>query len=182
MVDYSIIEECRRGNLNRFRELVKITSPLAWSVAFRMLGNEENARDVVQETMITIWQKIGSINSAEAYKTWVYRITMNKCYDKMRQKNNSPEIRADDKTWNLIASTVSDGSVNRLETEETATIIRMLTMQLSPKQKAVFVLSELEELSQDEISEATGMSKSSIKANLYFARKNISDMIEKYLE
>jgi RNA polymerase sigma-70 factor (ECF subfamily) len=68
-----------------------------------------------------------------------------------------------------------------LENSETARIINTLTNRLSPKQKAVFVLSDLEEMSSDEIAGITGMSKSGIKANLHYARKNISEMVEKYL-
>jgi RNA polymerase sigma-70 factor (ECF subfamily) len=181
LIELSLIEECRKGNLTRFRELIRLTTPFVYSVAFRMLGDEENARDIVQDTMVIVWQKIGKMKSAEAYKTWIYRISMNRCYDRLRQQKNNPEIRCDDKTWALISNTVSDGSFNRLENEETAAIIRLLTSNLSPKQKAVFVLSELEEMSQDEIAEITGMTKNSIKSNLFFARKNISEMIVKYI-
>jgi len=179
LIDLSLIEECRCGNLVRFRELVRLTTPFVYSVAFRMLGDEENARDIVQDTMVIVWQKINKLKSTEAYKTWIYRIVMNRCYDKLRQQKNSPEVRGDDKAWTLIANSVSDRSVSQLENDEISAIIKILTTRLSPKQKAVFVLSELEELSHDEISEVTGMSKSSIKANLFFARKNIYEMIEK---
>jgi RNA polymerase sigma factor (sigma-70 family) len=68
-----------------------------------------------------------------------------------------------------------------LENSETAMIINMLTDKLSPKQKTVFVLSDLEEMTNEEISAITGMSRRNIKANLHFARKNISEMIEKYI-
>lgn len=181
MIDLNLIEECRKGDLTRFRDLVRLTSPFVYSVAFRMLGDEENARDIVQDTMVIVWQKMSRMKSAAAYKTWVYRIAMNRCYDKLRFLKNSPEIRGDDKTWTLIANTVSDGSANMLEKEEMTAIIKLLTSRLSQKQKAVFILSELEEMSHDEIKEITGMSKTSIKSNLFFARKNISGMIEKYI-
>ncbi len=180
MIDLRLIEECRSGNLVRFRELVRLTTPFVYSVAFRMLGDEENARDIVQDTMVTVWQKIGKMKTAEAYKTWIYRIVMNRCYDKLRQQKNSPEIRGDDKAWNLIANTFTDVTVSQLESDEISAVVKIFTSRLSPKQKAVFVLSELEEMSHDEISEVTGMSKSTIKANLFFARKNISEMIERY--
>ena len=80
-----IIEECRKGDLQNFRKVVEKTSPLVFSIAFRMLGDEDTARDVVQETMVTIWQKIAKIKTAESFKTWVYRIAVNKCYDQLRK-------------------------------------------------------------------------------------------------
>lgn len=181
MIDIKLIEECRGGNFSNFRKLVGLTSPYAYSLAFRMLGDEDQAKDVVQETMITIWQKLNKIKSAEVYMTWIYRIVVNKCYDQMRKKKRHPEYVADEHTWTLISNSISELPSADLEKEDNARIIRLMTDRLSPKQKAVFVLSEIEEMSGDEISEITGMSKSLIKANLHHARKNISDMIEKYL-
>ena len=78
MIDPGLIEECRNGDMRNFRELVRETSPLVFSAALRMLGDEEQAKDVVQETMITAWEKIRTIRSAESYRTWVYKIVINK--------------------------------------------------------------------------------------------------------
>lgn len=160
---------------------MELTSPFAYSVAFRMLGDDETAKDVVQETMVTIWQKLRKIKSAEVYKTWIYRIVVNKCYDEIRKRKRNQEQIADEPTWTLIAERISAGPSSSLEDSETSAIIRMLTERLSSKQKAVFVLSDLEGLSNDEVSEITGISKSAVKANLYHARKSISEKIEKYL-
>jgi RNA polymerase sigma-70 factor (ECF subfamily) len=99
----------------------------------------------------------------------------------MRKKKRHPEYVADEQTWTLISNSISELPSADLEKEDNARIIKLMTERLSPKQKAVFVLSEIEEMSGDEISEITGMSKSLIKANLHHARKNISDMLEKYL-
>lgn len=181
MVDIKLIEECKSGNFNNFRKLVELTSPFAYSVAFRMLGNEEQAKDVVQETMVTIWQKLKKIKSAEVYKTWIYRVVVNKCYDVMRSRKRNQEFVADEETWRLISNRLSEGPSATLEIAETTTIIGILTERLSSKQKAVFVLSDMEGLSNNEVSEITGISKSAVKANLYYARKNISEKIEKYL-
>ena len=181
MIDIELIEECRGGNFNNFRKLVELTSPLAYSVAFRMLGNEDQAKDIVQETMVTIWQKLNKIKSAEGYKSWIYKIVVNKCYDEMRKKKRIPEFVTDELAWKLISNKISEGPSATLEDNETSKVIALLTDKLSPKQKAVFILSDLEEMSNDGISEITGLSKSAIKANLYHARKSISEKIEKYL-
>jgi RNA polymerase sigma-70 factor (ECF subfamily) len=181
LIDIQLIEECRRGNFNNFRKLIELTSPFAYSVAFRILGNEDQAKDVVQETMITIWQKLKRIKSAEVYKTWIYRIVVNKCYDHMRKRKRNPEFVTDEQTWELISNRISVEPSVTLENSETAKIIGILTKKLSPRQKTVFVLSDLEGMSNDEISEITGISKSAVKANLYHARKSISEKVEKYL-
>ena len=146
-----------------------------------MLGNEDQAKDVVQETMVTIWQKLKKIKTSQVYKTWIYRIVVNKCYDEMRKRKRNPEFVADEQTWGVISNMISEGPSIALENSEISKIISILTERLSTKQKAVFVLSDLEGMSNDEISEITGISKSAVKANLYHARKSISEKIEKFL-
>jgi DNA-directed RNA polymerase specialized sigma24 family protein len=61
LIDLETIEECRNGNLQNFRKVVRGVSPFAFSVAFRMLGDEEAARDIVQESLITLWEKINKV-------------------------------------------------------------------------------------------------------------------------
>jgi len=180
LTDHEIIEECRRGNLNSFGELVVKASPFAFSVAFRMLGDENLAEDIVQETMVTVWQKIGKIKSADGFKMWLYRIVINKCYDELRRKKRSKEYTPDASEWLVISNHLSHDSAEEMENRETAALINLLTGSLSPKQKAVFVLCDLEEMSADEASAITGMRKANIKANLHYARRRISEMINKY--
>jgi len=93
LIDIKIIEECRGGNFNNFRKLVELTSPYAFSLAFRMLGDEELAKDVTQETMITIWQKLNKIKSAEVYRSWIYKVVINKCYDHLRNRKRKEILK-----------------------------------------------------------------------------------------
>lgn len=181
LIEKELIGKCRSGSLHDFRILVELISPFAFSVAFRMTGDEEQAKDIVQETMITVWKKIKNIRSHGSFTSWLYRIVVNKCYDLLRKRKVNPEFRADDKTWALISDRVSDRSFSQLENRETIQIINLLTLRLSPKQKAVFILSDLEELSNEEISIITGMSRTTVKANLHHARKRIGEMIEKHI-
>ncbi len=181
MIDQKLIEQCKNGNLQNFREVIETVSPFVFSVAFRILGDEEQAKDVVQDTMVTVWEKLNKINSPASFNTWLYRIVVNKCYDYLRKRKRESEIRPDDKTWAIISNHFSDQPYTDLENEEIAGLVNFMIGKLSPRQKAVFVLSEIEEMSNEEISEITGMSKTLIKANLHYARKHITEMIEKYL-
>jgi RNA polymerase sigma-70 factor, ECF subfamily len=181
LIEKEIIEQCRNGNLHDFRKLVEKASPFAFSVAFRMIGNQELAEDIVQETMITIWKTIGKIKSAESFKSWMYRIVINKCYDEMRRKKSNPEFVADEASWKKISERLFENPGTEMENKEIAKMIAALTEKLSPKQKAVFVLADLEEMSNEEISVVTGMSRLNVKANLHYARKSIGEMIRIYL-
>ena len=180
MPEKTVIEECIKGNLQSFRVLVSQSVPLAFPVAFRMTGSRDEAADIVQESMVAVWKGIHSLRSAGSYKSWMYRIVVNKCYDSIRRRNSRPEFRADGKSWELIAERLSEPALPALETEEQAMILAALTEQLSPKQKAVFILSELVDLSNEEIAEISGMSRANVKANLHHARKRISELIVRH--
>jgi len=160
---------------------VEASTPFAFSVAFRMLGDEDLAKDIVQETLVTVWQKISKIKSPEVYKTWLYRIVLNKCYDELRKQKRNPEISQDDSSWAKLSERIADNSPEGIGKTDMAVIISGLTEKLSPKQKAVFILSDFEDMTNDEIAAITGMSKLTVKANLFYARKSIRNMLQKYL-
>jgi RNA polymerase sigma-70 factor (ECF subfamily) len=145
------------------------------------MGNEDEAREIAQEVMIIMWKRINSLRTPETLKTWLYRIIVNRCCDEMRKSARNPEIRPDDLLWREISGKISENPEVSFENREIAEIIGKLTEFLSPKQKAVFILSEIEELPPADISEITGMSRVNIKANLWMARKRMSEMIEKYI-
>jgi RNA polymerase sigma-70 factor, ECF subfamily len=176
-----IIEKCREGSLHDFRKLVEQSLPFAFAAAFRILGNYDDSEDIAQETMITLWKTIKKIRSADSFTPWLYRIVVNKCYDKLRKMKKDPEFTTNETTWSLLSNRIFETPGTKLENDEISKIITLLTNKLSPKQQTVFVLSEFEEMTSDEISFITGMSKMNIKANLHFARKRIGEMIEKYL-
>jgi RNA polymerase sigma-70 factor (ECF subfamily) len=154
---------------------------MAFSIALRMLGDEDDATDVVQESMITIWKKIRDISSPESFKTWIYRIVLNKCYDELRKRKRNPEVKADEAAWKFLTDRVSENPGREADNKEIAGVVMTLTEDLSPKQRAVFILSDIEEMTGDEVSRITGMSKMNIKANLYYARKRIGELIVKYM-
>jgi RNA polymerase sigma-70 factor, ECF subfamily len=181
LLEKETIEQCKKGNLQDFRKIVEYSSPLAFSMALRMLGDEDDAMDIVQETMITVWKKIKEIKSPDSYRPWMYRIVLNKCYDELRKRKRNPEMVADESAWRFINESVSENPGRQADNREMANVIMTLTGNLSPKQRAVFILADVEEMQVDEVSSITGMSKSNIKANLYYARKRIGELIAKYM-
>jgi len=182
LIEKELIDECRNGNLQNFRKIFERTSPMIFSVAFRMLSNEEIARDIVQETMITVWQKINRIKTPESFKIWIYRIAVNKCYDYLRKRKHDSEVRMNEDGWIFLSNHIKDEVTSDLDNQEIGLIINSLTDKLSIKQKTVFVLSELEEMTNEEIQNVTGMSPTTIKANLYHARRKMEGLLEKYMK
>jgi RNA polymerase sigma-70 factor (ECF subfamily) len=175
-----LIIKCQNGNQASFSLLFEDFSDLVFSVAFRILNKENDASDIVQETFISVWENIRKIDPDREFKNYIVRIAVNKCYDQLRKSEyKNPAVSNDF----ILAQILSEENTpdEQLDNKEIGDIISLIAEGLSPKQKLAFVLSELEGYSQDEISDMTGMKKSSIKSNLNLARRSIGQQIEKYL-
>jgi RNA polymerase sigma-70 factor (ECF subfamily) len=181
LIEKEVIERCRTGSLHDFKMLVEQISPFTFSVALRITGDEDEAKDIVQETMITLWKTIHKIKSSDSFMPWMYRITVNKCYDVLRRRKRCPEFTVDGKAWEGISNKIFENPVTGFENRDIAKLITLLTEKLSPRQKAVFVLCDLEEMSGEEVAAITGMSRANVKANLYYARKRIGEIIGKHI-
>lgn len=173
-----IITACIKRDQNAFRMLVDNYADFAFSVAFRIMNDEDESKDIVQESFITVWKKIEGFNPENNFSNWLYRIIVNRCYDALRKKKRNPLVYPDDSNWNISGIFSDSTADSNLENKEIGKTIRRLTNRLSNKQKLVFVLSELEGLSREDIAEITGMSRESIKSNLFHARQTIKKLIE----
>lgn len=175
-----IILKCQNGDQAAFGLLFDEFSDLVFSMAFRIVNKEDEASDIVQETFISVWKNIRKIDPNREFKNWIIRIAVNKCYDLLRKSNYKNQAISDDY---LLAQILSEENTpeEQLNNKEIGNIISLIAQELSPKQKLVFILSELEGYTQDEIADMTGMNKSSIKGNLNLARRRIGQQIEKYL-
>lgn len=178
----TIIINCKKGDQEAFRNLVDAYSNFAFSTAFKILNHEEEAKDIVQESFITVWKKIDSFNPEMNFSNWLYRIIVNKCYDVLRKKKKQRMSYPDEQNWDAFGMTDDDETEKNINNREFSEILQKLTLNLSAKQKIVFVLCDLDELSQDEVAEITGLSKTRIKSNLNHARRNIQLMLEKFYE
>ena len=161
--------------------LVEQYSGYAFSMAFRIINDEEESNDVVQESFIAVWNKIDSFDINKNFTNWFYRILVNKCYDSIRRKKRRQEVHPDQDNWDIRKLYSENNPENTLDNKEIGRVIRKLTYQLATKQKIVFVLSELEGLKHDDIANITGMAKSTVKSNLNHARRNIGKKLEKYI-
>jgi len=175
-----LIHRSRLNDLEAFRLLVERHQSFVYSIAFRLLCDEENAKDAAQETFIRVWKNIGLFKEEMRFSTWLYKITTNLCYDhiKSEKRRNNHEVSTMEKS--VLVNLASDENIETsLINSELAAAIRILTRQLTPKQQLVFTLRELEGLEVEEISEITGLSPDKIKSNLYCARQTIRAILEK---
>jgi RNA polymerase sigma-70 factor (ECF subfamily) len=176
-----IIKSCINRDETAFRLLIDRYSDFAFTVAFRIMNDEEESNDIVQETFITVWDKIGDFDPEKKFSNWLYRIIINKCYDSLRKKKRIKLVYPEANSWNIPGIYEENNTERKLDNEEIGRMIRQLTFKLSKKQKVVFILSELEGLSHEDITQITGMAKTSIKSNLNHARRKIGEKIKKHI-
>lgn len=177
MTDSLVLAGCRAGDTGSLVELVRELSPVAWRIAFRMLADNEAAEDVAQEAMVKVWKKIGRLDNDGSFGPWFYRIVVNCCYDELRRKKREMAKPADELTWHRLGEIIRGDDGSEPTADEYGEIMRTVTAELSPKQRAVFVLSDLEGMNNERISEITGLNANSLKSNLYHARKKVKEII-----
>ena len=163
-----LISRSKQNDGNAFRQLVEGHQSMVYSLAFRLLCNEEEAKDAVQETFIKVWLNLKKFDSNRKFSTWVYAIATNLCYDKLKSGKHFSKCLP----LEMLQEVISNEDIEKKILEaELGALIATLTDELTPKQKIVFTLSDLEELSSEEIVQITGMSASQIKSNLFLARQ-----------
>jgi RNA polymerase sigma-70 factor, ECF subfamily len=181
--DYStdiLIEQAKSGDLHSFRLLVDEFSGYAYNLACKTLFNKEEAKDVVQESFIRVWKHLKNYNPEIKFSTWLYKIVINLCYDRIKsekRKNNIFSSYNDD----LIDLTYPNQTnmEDAISNNDTILIIERLSNGLSTKQRMVFVLRDFQNLSVEETSQVLNISISAVKTNLFHARKFIAGKLSK---
>jgi RNA polymerase sigma-70 factor, ECF subfamily len=167
----------RQNDARAFRQLVEAHQAMVFTLAFRLLCNEDDARDIVQESFIRVWKNLNRFNTSMKFTTWLYTIATNLCYDKLKSEKRNTTIRLTNQ--NVLNGFISDENMEKtIINAELAQIITSLTNELTPKQKLVFTLSDLEGLGTDEITAITGLSAAKIKSNLFLARQFLRKRLE----
>lgn len=173
-----IIEKAKHGDSNAFRILVENYQSFAYSLAYRMTRNHNEAQDIVQDSFVRCWQSIGRFNKDVKFSTWLYKIVMNLCLDlfkSARYRNRQNEVDMN-LSYNLHDSKTSDGTIHR---QEFLKNVLKMSEQLTPKQRAVFILRDLEDTDMKDISIILSMTSGNIKSNLYYARKKMHELLTK---
>jgi RNA polymerase sigma-70 factor (ECF subfamily) len=173
-----LIEKSRGNDEKAFRKIVESYQSMIYSLSFRLLCDEEDAKDIVQDTFVKVWMNLSGFETDRTFSTWLYTITTNLCLDKLKSSKCKLQSKAIDDTLNNLLSI--ENTEQKLINSELAEIILTLTNELTPKQKIVFTLRHLEELEVEEIVQITGMSPGKIKSNLFLARQTIRKKLQKY--
>lgn len=171
----NLIEPAAAGDIHSFRLLVNELSGYVYRLAFKILYNKDDAKDIVQESFINVWKHLNTYKPEIKFTTWLYKIAVNLCYDKIkkeRRKNKLFQNYENDLTD--LAFTQLPNMEDAVSNKDLAEMIEKLSNKLSTKQRMVFVLRDLQNLSIEETSQILNMSAGSVKTNLFHARKFIA--------
>ena len=173
-----LVAAARDGDKAAFDELVRVTSKDTYTLAFRLVGNEEDARDVVQEAYLRAYKGIGKFRGDAQFTTWLYRITANCASTHLgkRRKHRHDELPEDDgamyadvdATRDPLASVVASSLRERLT---------LALDDLPPKLRSVVVLRDVYDLPHEAIAAELGISETAAKVRLHRARRKLREIV-----
>ena len=166
--DLALVERCRRGDLAAFEAIYRTHSGRLYNLALRMAGNQADAEDVLQEIFLAAHRKLDSFRGESALGTWLYRLAMNLCLDRLRSR----AAKADQMTRGLDEEPfLADPGSRRLADRAVARLdLERALAQLPPGCRMAFVLHDVEGLEHREVAEALGIAEGTSKSQVHKAR------------
>lgn len=191
-LEEKLVKELKEGKIEAFDEIVNLFQRKIYSLSFNLTRNQMDAQDVTQEVLLTIYRKIDTFLGKSAFSSWVYRITINASYMKLRSRKKEQYVSMDDILPSFNSSGFqqeriqdwtdrTDASLYANETKET---IEKAVEQMPEKEKVVFLLRDVDGLSTEKVGEILDLSVPAVKSRLHrarlFLRKKLSGYFDEY--
>jgi RNA polymerase sigma-70 factor, ECF subfamily len=164
-----LVEACLRGQPGAFDVIVERHRRSIYQLCYRFVGNHEDARDLSQDIFLRAYRGLGRFRGGSALSTWLYRIGVNLCLNRVSRKTSAIESIDDQQH----IDTRSESAPDRLLREERGVQVRKAIAMLPPKQRATLILRMYHELSHEEIAGVLGSSVGAVKANFFHALGNL---------
>jgi len=167
--DRQLVEQIRNGDEQAFETLVRRKTSKVYSVCYRVIGNGEDAKDISQLVFLKLWENLDKYDPQYAFDTWLYRMVTNVAIDFMR--NRQSRDNATNSSLRLVKTSVDPEQTVTVQRKEVESVFNAVSNALSPKQKTIFVMSEMEDLRSSEIAKILGCRESTVRNHLFNARK-----------
>ena len=170
--DQAVVARARSGDAEAFRLLVERHSRPLFRLAFRMTGNESDAEDVVQETLLRAYRQLNKFDERASFGTWLYRIATNYALDLLRAQSRRREQPppADGEADPLLSVPASDPTPDRLALSgEVRERVTEAMEELSAAERTAFVLRHFEGMGIEEVSRVLGCQPSAAKHSIFRA-------------
>lgn len=177
-----LIREAARGGREAFDLLVTAKRQQVVRTAYQVTGDLEDARDVAQRVFVRLWRILDRYDPARRFDTWLYRITVNAAIDHLRSRGPKGMIQplpADSASLGDGGVDPSPGADHAVGRSELQRAFTRLAARLAPKQRAVFVLKEIEGVSTPEVARILGVTESTVRNHLHQARQALRAGLER---
>jgi len=184
--DAALVARLQAGDQAAYAELVEQHAAKIYRLALRMMGNEADAEDVLQETFLSAFKSIDRFEERSSLSTWLYRIASNAALMRLRRKEpvqvsvDEPVERDD---GDLMPRQFFDFCClpeDTLLREEAGEVMQRAVEGLSPTLRSVFILRDIEGLSTEETAQALDLSISAVKSRLMRARLKLREELSLY--
>ncbi len=183
--DNELVENIRQGDGEAFRTLVMRYEKRVLAVAYGVVHNEYDARDVAQNVFLKIYKSLDKFRGDSRFYTWLYRITVNVAIDFMRKKKRKMSVEFNDEVKLNTDIPISphkkslprDKALNKELYEKMIEAID----SLSDEHRSALVLREIEDMSYQEIADTLKCSIGTVMSRLYYARRKVQELLKPYL-
>ena len=187
-----LLGRLRSGDDDAFEELVRTTTPRLLAVARRITGNDEDARDAVQEGFISAFRALGKFEGHSRLSTWLHRIVVNAALMRLRAKRQKPEESIEEllpvydargyhvdepSAWDTIR--VEDLDDDDAPPSRTTRLVRAALARLPETYRTVLLLRDIEGLDTQETADSLGVTANAVKIRLHRARQAFKTLVER---
>ncbi|MGH7788354.1 MAG: sigma-70 family RNA polymerase sigma factor [Candidatus Binatia bacterium] len=185
-----LLERLRAGEDAAFAELLAAYGGRLLAVAQRMLRNEDDGRDALQDAMLSAFRSIGSFHGGSKLSTWLHRIVVNAALMRLRSRRQRAEQPIDE----LLPRFAADGhwadelgrpaaaSDELLEQRETRAVVRRCIDRLPESYRTVLLMRDIEDLDNGEVAELLGLTPNAVKIRLHRARQALRTLLDEALQ
>jgi RNA polymerase sigma-70 factor (ECF subfamily) len=175
--DRQLVQTIRGGDAEAFETLVRRKTSKVYALCYRVIGNAEDAKDISQLVFIKLWENLEKYDPRYAFDTWLYRMITNVAIDFMRNKQSRDT--AVNSNLRLVKTSSEADQVVTVQRKEVENVFNEISDVLSPKQKTIFVMNQMEDLPSAEIAKILGCRESTVRNHLFNARKAMQLQLQK---
>lgn len=187
-VEKKLIEKSKNGDVESFEKLIEKYQAIAFNIAYRMVGNIEDARDMAQEAIIKVYRSLKKFRGDSNFSTWFYRIVINNCIDMIRINNKFQTFSIDKSIITEEGSYCFEMTDNKnlpdeiVVKKERKEIVQGAIKQLPEKYRIMIVLRDLQDFTYGEISEITECPVRTVKSRISRGRLLLKELLKKEME